>query len=107
MDRICNDCGRPFIITKSDRAYCFKNRQPLPCRCRQCHWRHKDAPQLWFVNRNSGELESVTVLHSDGENLCILFHGLERKLNSDVIGSRLFRTPAEARKRKRTFPDKK
>ena len=99
MDRICNDCGKPFIITKADRAYCFKNRQPVPCRCKQCSWRHKDAPQLWYVNKGTGELESVTVLHGDGENVVFLYRGKERCVGADVIGTRLFNSPGEARKR--------
>ena len=97
MDRICNDCGRPFIITKADRAYYFKNRQSILCRCKTCQWKHKDAPLLWYVNKDSGEVESVTVLHGDSESVYFLYRGRERSVNTEAIGSRLFRSYGEAK----------
>ena len=99
MDRICNDCGKPYIITKAERAYYFKNRQPLPCRCKACQCAHRNAPLLWYVNKDSGELESVTLLHDDGVNIVFLYHGKQRQMDARVIGTRLFRFPGEARKK--------
>ena len=98
MDRICNDCGKSFIISKGERAYYFKNRKPLPCRCKACQKLRYDSPVLWYLNKDTGELETVTLVHDDGVNIVILFHGLHRQMDSGVIGTRLYRTMGEALK---------
>ena len=98
LDRICNDCGKPFIILKGERAYYFKNHMPIPCRCKACRKMHYNSPLLWYVNKGTGELESVTVLQDDGLNIMILFHGESRQMDTDVIGTRLFRSIGEALK---------
>lgn len=98
MDWICNDCGKPFIITKSDRAYYYKNRKPIPCRCKACQRLHYNSPVLWYLNKDTGDLESVTLLRDDGTNIVILFHGEQRQMDSGIIGTRLYRTMKEALK---------
>jgi len=93
MEKLCNDCGRTFIITKADRAYFYKIRQPLPCRCKNC--RNINRPQLWYVNKETGDLESVTVINDAG-SITFLYRGKERTIDISAVGSRLYRSPGEA-----------
>ena len=104
MDRICNDCGKPFIISKGERAYFFKNRKPIPCRCKACQRLHYNSPMLWYLNKDTGDLESVTLLRDDGTNIVILFHGEQRQMDSGVIGYRLYRTMGGALKNRPERP---
>ena len=98
MDRICNDCGKPYILTKSERSYYFKKHLPVPCQCRACLKAHWNSPQLWYINNKTDELESVTVLHNDGENIVILYRGKQHQMDVNVVGKRLFQSINEARK---------
>ena len=72
MDRICNDCGSPFIIDEVNRSFYEKRKIPLPCRCLPC--RKIRRPQLWYVNRETLEIESVSWLRTSGK-IRILYHG--------------------------------
>jgi len=53
---------------------------------------------LWYLNKDTGDLESVTLLRDDGTNIVILFHGEQRQMDSGIIGTRLYRTMKEALK---------
>ena len=93
MDRICNDCGSPFIIDKANRAFYAKKKLPLPCRCFRC--RKINRPQLWYVNKETLEVGSVSVLRN-AERITILFHNKTCTFSRDVLGTRLFQTYNEA-----------
>ena len=59
---------------------------------------HYNSPVLWYLNRDTGDLESVTLLHDDGTNILILFHGEQRRMDAGIIGTRLYRSLGEALK---------
>ena len=102
MNRICNDCGSPFTISERDRRFYEQRKILLPCRCVRC--RLIDRPQLWYVNRETLAVESVSVLE-DAEKIKILYRGKAYTLDPSVLGTRLYRTQNEAwlasRRRKR------
>ena len=93
MDRICNDCGSPFIIDNVNRSFYEKRKIPFPCRCLRC--RKIRRPQLWYVNGETLEVESVSWLRDSGK-IRILYHGKLYNLSRGTLGIRLFKTYDEA-----------
>ena len=93
MERTCNDCGSSFLISEASRRFHDKKRIPLPCRCPRC--RRISRPQLWYVNGETLDVESVSVLQNAG-TLRILYHNKAYVIDRDVLGKRLFLKYIEA-----------